>query len=240
MNSIFCLSFCRSSNCARSSDLPSEPTAFRTLSPTTDEPSDSLTLISRLLIPSSSTSIRMRSRIIFTSRLELKSWWLVRWCTLVVQTLVFVFLPRIPLPLPRNYSIRSLSCFFFIFFISFWNSGGHNIGRIGTVIKREKHHGGFDMVYVQDAKKHTFATRQTNVFVIGRGGKEAPLISLPKVCNLHFLMILYIPPCECLFVCLFLSVCFFNFSFFLAFREQAAGIRLSVIEEAEVRKRRQK
>lgn len=79
-------------------------------------------------------------------------------------------------------------------------TGGHNIGRIGTVIKREKHHGGFDMVYVQDAKKHTFATRQTNVFVIGRGGKEAPLISLPK----------------------------------------AAGIRLSVIEEAEVRKRRQK
>lgn len=38
--------------------------------------------------------------------------------------------------------------------------------------------GSFDIVHVKDAVGHTFATRMTNVFVIGKGDK--PLISLPK------------------------------------------------------------
>ena len=38
--------------------------------------------------------------------------------------------------------------------------------------------GSFDIVHVKDAVGHTFATRMTNVFVIGKG--EKPLISLPK------------------------------------------------------------
>jgi len=38
--------------------------------------------------------------------------------------------------------------------------------------------GSFDIVHVKDAVGHTFATRMTNVFVIGKGDK--PLVSLPK------------------------------------------------------------
>lgn len=57
-------------------------------------------------------------------------------------------------------------------------TGGHNNGRVGTVVHKEKHKGSFDIVHVKDAVGHTFATRMTNVFVIGKGDK--PLISLPK------------------------------------------------------------
>ncbi len=57
-------------------------------------------------------------------------------------------------------------------------TGGRNMGRIGTITHREKHHGGFEIVHVKDALERTFATRMANVFVIGHGAK--PLISLPK------------------------------------------------------------
>ena len=107
-------------------------------------------------------------------------------------------------------------------------TGGHNNGRVGTILNKEKHKGSFDIVNIKDAggcgvlrrgwparagrgafligcstapcravsaarsprpprlpvpavsaaAGHTFATRMTNVFVIGRGDK--PLISLPK------------------------------------------------------------
>ena len=56
--------------------------------------------------------------------------------------------------------------------------GGRNQGRIGTVVHREKHKGSFDIVQVRDAAGHEFATRLSNVFVIGDGDK--PMISLPK------------------------------------------------------------
>lgn len=56
--------------------------------------------------------------------------------------------------------------------------GGRNRGRVGTVVHREKHAGAFDIVQVRDAAGHEFATRLTNVFVIGKGDK--PMISLPK------------------------------------------------------------
>ena len=56
--------------------------------------------------------------------------------------------------------------------------GGRNRGRVGTVVHREKHVGAFDIVQVRDAAGHEFATRLTNVFVIGKGDK--PMISLPK------------------------------------------------------------
>ena len=56
--------------------------------------------------------------------------------------------------------------------------GGRNRGRVGTVVHREKHVGAFDIVRVRDAAGHEFATRLTNVFVIGKGDK--PMISLPK------------------------------------------------------------
>lgn len=38
--------------------------------------------------------------------------------------------------------------------------------------------GSFDIVHVKDAKGHQFATRMSNVFVIGKGNKE--WVSLPR------------------------------------------------------------
>ena len=55
---------------------------------------------------------------------------------------------------------------------------GHNIGRVGVIVRRDRHFGSFDIVYVRDAAGHEFATRLANVFIIG-GGAE-PMVSLPK------------------------------------------------------------
>jgi len=55
---------------------------------------------------------------------------------------------------------------------------GANCGRVGTVVKKERHPGSHDIVHIKDKKGNTFATRLGNVFVIGKG--EAALISLPK------------------------------------------------------------
>lgn len=57
-------------------------------------------------------------------------------------------------------------------------TGGRNLGRVGTVVNREKHPGSFEIVHVKDANGHMFATRLTNVFIIGKGAKA--YISLPK------------------------------------------------------------
>ena len=66
-------------------------------------------------------------------------------------------------------------------------TGGRNMGRVGVITHRERHDGGFNIVHIKDAIDNSFATRESNVFVIGR---EKPWISLPKgkgvkVC-LHF------------------------------------------------------
>jgi small subunit ribosomal protein S4e len=57
-------------------------------------------------------------------------------------------------------------------------TGGRNMGRVGVITHRERHQGGFDIVHVKDALDRQFATRTSNVFVIGQGTK--PWISLPK------------------------------------------------------------
>lgn len=57
-------------------------------------------------------------------------------------------------------------------------TGGRNLGRVGTVINREKHPGSFEIIHVKDANGHMFATRLTNIFIIGKGAKA--YISLPK------------------------------------------------------------
>ena len=57
-------------------------------------------------------------------------------------------------------------------------TGGRNAGRVGVIQSREKHKGSFEIIHVQDAAGHQFATRATNVFVIGEGNK--PMVSLPK------------------------------------------------------------
>jgi len=56
-------------------------------------------------------------------------------------------------------------------------TGGHNLGRVGVLEDRERHLGGFDIVHVKDAAGNKFATRLTNVFVLGRGSS---LVTLPK------------------------------------------------------------
>jgi len=55
---------------------------------------------------------------------------------------------------------------------------GRNTGRIGKLVHRERHPGSFDIVQVTDAAGNTFATRDGNLFIIGKGDK--PMVSLPK------------------------------------------------------------
>jgi len=57
-------------------------------------------------------------------------------------------------------------------------TGGNNIGRVGVITHRDRHQGGFDIVHLKDNNAKVFATRLTNVFVIGKGNK--PFITLPK------------------------------------------------------------
>ncbi|KAG4100665.1 40S ribosomal protein S4-A [Neocallimastix lanati (nom. inval.)] len=57
-------------------------------------------------------------------------------------------------------------------------TGGHNVGRVGVITHRERHQGGFDIIHVKDSLERTFATRSSNVFVIGNGNQT--WISLPK------------------------------------------------------------
>lgn len=38
-------------------------------------------------------------------------------------------------------------------------TSGRNLGRVGTIVSRERHAGSFDIVHVKDAVGHTFATR---------------------------------------------------------------------------------
>lgn len=42
----------------------------------------------------------------------------------------------------------------------------------------ERHPGSFDIVHIRDSQDKTFATRSSNVFVLGKGKKS--WISLPK------------------------------------------------------------
>lgn len=57
-------------------------------------------------------------------------------------------------------------------------TGGRNLGRVGTVVNRERHPGSFDIVHIRDSQGHIFATRLSNVFIIGKGTKA--YVSLPK------------------------------------------------------------
>ena len=57
-------------------------------------------------------------------------------------------------------------------------TGGKNVGRIGKIKHKERHKGSFDIVHIEDDAGNTFATRISNVFVIGKADK--PLVSLPK------------------------------------------------------------
>ena len=54
--------------------------------------------------------------------------------------------------------------------------GGNNIGRVGVLQHIEHHPSSFDIAHIKDAAGNAFATRSSNVFVIGEGKK--PLITL--------------------------------------------------------------
>lgn len=56
-------------------------------------------------------------------------------------------------------------------------TGGRNMGRVGVITHRERHDGGFDIVHMKDAIDNTFATRLSNVFIIGQ---DKSWVSLPK------------------------------------------------------------
>jgi small subunit ribosomal protein S4e len=58
-------------------------------------------------------------------------------------------------------------------------SGGANRGRIGEILSLERHPGAFDIVHLKDKNGNEFATRATNVFVIGKDYKSIP-VTLPK------------------------------------------------------------
>jgi ribosomal protein S4E len=59
------------------------------------------------------------------------------------------------------------------------STNGRNAGRVGTIVGREKHPGSFEIVHVRDAIGQTFATRLTNVFMIGKG-ENSSMVSLPR------------------------------------------------------------
>jgi small subunit ribosomal protein S4e len=55
---------------------------------------------------------------------------------------------------------------------------GANVGRVGTIVAKDRHPGSFDIVHIRDRKGNEFATRIGNVFIIGEG--NSPSVSLPK------------------------------------------------------------
>merc|ERR1712205_72352 len=57
-------------------------------------------------------------------------------------------------------------------------TGGKNIGRVGVIQRNERHQGSHDIVHVKDKTGQSWATRGTNVFVIGT--KATPVITLPR------------------------------------------------------------
>ena len=61
------------------------------------------------------------------------------------------------------------------------------MGRVGVITHRERHDGGFNIVHMKDAIDNSFATRETNVFVIG---SEKPWVSLPKGKGVYVILII--------------------------------------------------
>ena len=56
-------------------------------------------------------------------------------------------------------------------------TGSAKLKRIGVITNRKRHPGSLDVVHVEDPNGNNFATRLSNIFIIGKGNK--PWISLP-------------------------------------------------------------
>eukprot|EP00744_Colponema_vietnamica_P000270 GILI01000481.1.p1 GENE.GILI01000481.1~~GILI01000481.1.p1 ORF type:complete len:261 (+),score=83.66 GILI01000481.1:57-839(+) len=57
-------------------------------------------------------------------------------------------------------------------------TGGNNIGRVGVITSFERHPGSFNIVHLKDSTGASFATREANVFALGKGNKS--LVKLPR------------------------------------------------------------
>jgi len=66
-------------------------------------------------------------------------------------------------------------------------TGGNSIGRVGTLMHLEKHPGSYEIVHIRDSEGNAFATRLSNIFVIGQGKKS--LIKLPKYNGIRMTLI---------------------------------------------------
>lgn len=66
-------------------------------------------------------------------------------------------------------------------------TGGNNIGRVGVLQHVEHHPGSYEIAHVRDSRGNSFATRLSNIFVIGDGKK--PLISLPRQKGLRLTLV---------------------------------------------------
>lgn len=64
---------------------------------------------------------------------------------------------------------------------------GANTGRVGLVMRREKHPGSHEIVHLRDSRGRDFATRVANVFIIGKGNK--PMINLPADKGLKYTVV---------------------------------------------------
>eukprot|EP01090_Pellita_catalonica_P013274 TRINITY_DN30_c0_g1_i1.p1 TRINITY_DN30_c0_g1~~TRINITY_DN30_c0_g1_i1.p1 ORF type:complete len:275 (-),score=38.07 TRINITY_DN30_c0_g1_i1:81-905(-) len=60
-------------------------------------------------------------------------------------------------------------------------TGGNSLGSVGIIERREKHAGSFDIIHIRDAAGHTYATRLSNVFVIGTAGPTSK-VPLAWIC----------------------------------------------------------
>jgi len=57
-------------------------------------------------------------------------------------------------------------------------TGGRNTGRVGIITHKEKHASSHDIVHIKDAAGNLFATRLSNIFLIGKGSKS--MVTLPR------------------------------------------------------------
>jgi small subunit ribosomal protein S4e len=53
---------------------------------------------------------------------------------------------------------------------------GNNIGRVGTIIRVEKHPGSYEIIHIKDNNGLEFSTRTSNVFVTGTNQHEVALL----------------------------------------------------------------
>jgi small subunit ribosomal protein S4e len=65
-------------------------------------------------------------------------------------------------------------------------TGGNNIGRVGVLQHVEHHPGSYEIAHVKDNRGNSFATRLTNIFVIGQ--KEA-MCTLPRAKGIKLTLI---------------------------------------------------